>query len=248
MARVCLEYGKMFIQNQSYSKRLKREAKELLPNNQVTLGSKLPQTSTMALCICVRFLNKKHFTEKLVLFPEFDTSRLRLSSLKESDAGSIYELFSNQSVVEFYDLEAFSEPAQALNLINFFQSRFDEGIGIRWAIRLKGQLIGTCGFNSWNPKMKNAVIGYDLKPNYWGNGYAVEAIRRIIMAAFSGELPCGELNRIQGDTVPGNDASESVLRKVGFKEEGLRRQSGYWKGQFHDLKCFGLIKSEFIAI
>lgn len=26
--------------------------------------------------------------------------------------------------------------------------------------------------------------------------------------------------------------------------KGTRRQSGFWKGQFHDLKCFGLLSSE----
>ena len=92
--------------------------------------------------------------------------------------------------------------------------------------------------------MKNAVIGYDLLPKFWGEGYTSEAVIRIIKSAFLGELPCGALNRIQGDTVPGNAASESLLLKVGIKEEGTRRQSGYWKNQFHDLKCFGLIKSE----
>ncbi len=69
-------------------------------------------------------------------------------------------------------------------------------------------------------------------------------VHRIVTAAFDGELPCGELHRIQGDTIPGNKASESVLEKVGFKEEGLRRHSGYWKNKFHDLKCFGLIKTD----
>jgi ribosomal-protein-alanine N-acetyltransferase len=82
-------------------------------------------------------------------------------------------------------------------------------------------------------------------PAFWGNGYATEAVRAIIRAAFSGKLPCGPLNRIQADTVPGNHASEALLRRLGFKEEGLRRESGYWKNAFHDLKCYGLLRSEF---
>jgi ribosomal-protein-alanine N-acetyltransferase len=96
--------------------------------------------------------------------------------------------------------------------------------------------------------MRNAVIGYDLMPEYWGNGYASEAVRAIIHAAFIGELWCGPLNRIQADTVPGNYASEVLLRNLGFMEEGLRRESGYWKNAFHDLKCFGLLRSEFNGI
>ncbi|MBB1278814.1 GNAT family protein [Pseudoalteromonas sp. B28] len=180
-------------------------------------------------------------------FPELETSRLMLTRLLNEDADSIFELFSDEAVIEYYDLEAFKELNQATTLINFFNSRFTENSGIRWAIRLKetNQLIGTCGFNSWNLKMKNAVIGYDLIPQFWAKGYTTEAVHRIVKSAFLGELPCGTLNRIQGDTVPGNSASEGLLLKVGFKEEGVRRQSGYWKNQFHDLKCFGLLKSEY---
>lgn len=183
-------------------------------------------------------------------FPELETTRLRLSSIVEEDVRNIYELFSDRRVIEYYDLEAFNQTSQAENLIRFFDTRFIENTGIRWAIRLKetNQLIGTCGFNTWSPKMKNAVIGYDLLPKYWGKGLTTEAVHRIVEAAFSGVLPCGELNRIQGDTIPGNNASESVLLKLGFKEEGIRRQSGYWKDKFHDLKCFGLIQSEYREI
>ncbi len=96
--------------------------------------------------------------------------------------------------------------------------------------------------------MKNAGLGYELSSFYWGLGYASEAISKIIELAFSVDTPFHELYRIQGDTMIGNIASESILKKLGFKEEGIRRASGYWKGEFHDLKCFGLIKPEFIEI
>ncbi|NRA83943.1 MAG: GNAT family N-acetyltransferase [Gammaproteobacteria bacterium] len=183
-------------------------------------------------------------------FPELETPRLKLTELIATDEQDIFELFSDDSVIEYYDLAAFDELTQATNLINFFRTRFKENSGIRWAIRLKetNQLIGTCGFNTWSPNMRNAVIGYDLLPKFWGRGYTTEAVHRIVKAAFLGDLPCGKLNRIQGDTVPGNSASESLLLKVGFKEEGIRRQSGYWKNEFHDLKCFGLIQSEYREI
>ena len=183
-------------------------------------------------------------------FPALETSRLRLIELTNDDSYDLFELFSDDSVIKYYDLEAFTEIYQATNLINLFNSRFRENSGIRWAIRLKetDSLIGTCGFNTWSLKMKCAVIGYDLLPKYWGLGLATEAVHRIVKAAFEGELPCGEINRIQGDTALGNSASESLLLKVGFKEEGIRRQSGYWKNKFHDLKYFGLIKSEYSEI
>lgn len=183
-------------------------------------------------------------------FPALFTERLNLMELGLDDAGSLFEHFSNREVVEYYDLEAFQDEGQVQKLINLFKKRFNEELGIRWAIKLKSnnQFVGTCGFNAWNQKMKSSVIGYDISRRYWGQGYATEALREIVKFAFSGGLPCGDINRIQGDTVPGNSASEAVLKKLGFKEEGLLRESGYWKGRFHDLKCFGLIKSEYNEI
>ena len=180
-------------------------------------------------------------------FPKLTTSRTRLTPLSLADEADIFALFSNEELVKYYDLAAFSDIAQAKDLIEFFNKRFADGSGIRWAIRCKSsnQLMGTCGFNSWSQPMKNASIGYDLAPKFWRQGYAFEAVGAIIEAAFSGLLPCGPIHRIQADTVLGNTSSEALLSKLGFNMEGVRRESGYWKGQFHDLKCFGLLASEF---
>ena len=180
-------------------------------------------------------------------FPNLATGRLTLQQLTKQDAKALFEIFSDQAVVKFYDIEAFDSELQAVKLIEFFNTRFDEKAGIRWGIRLQetDELIGTCGFNSWNQKMKNAGIGYELSSHHWGMGYATEALHKIIQSAFSNHLPLGEVYRIQGDTMIGNHASESVLIKLGFVDEGVRRASGYWKNAFHDLKCFGLLKPDF---
>jgi len=182
-----------------------------------------------------------------VIFPDLETPRLKLTQLSTDDSAALFTIFSEEDVIKFYDIEVHESPEQSLKLIEFFNARFFDEIGIRWAIRLKdtNKLIGTCGFNSWNQKMMNAGIGYELSSQYWGLGYATEALNKIIASAFLNELPFGQLYRIQGDTMVGNKASESVLIKLGFKEEGVRRSSGYWKHEFHDLKCFGLIKPDF---
>ncbi|HBY84817.1 MAG TPA: N-acetyltransferase [Colwellia sp.] len=180
-------------------------------------------------------------------FPELETSRLMLTKLSTDDSTALLNIFSDDEVIKFYDIDVYDSEEQSLKLIEFFNTRFRDGLGIRWAIRLRdtGELIGTCGFNSWNQKMKNAGIGYELSSKSWGYGYATEALKKIINSAFLNQLPLGELYRIQGDIMLGNVASESVLIKLGFKEEGVRRASGYWKNDFHDLKCYGLLKPEF---
>lgn len=179
-------------------------------------------------------------------FPELRSSRLILNQLTPNDAEVLYQLFSDPKVVEYYDLAAFTSTTQAAELIELFQSRFATGQGIRWAIRLatSGDFIGTCGFNTWNDKMQQATIGYDLLPEFWNKGYTSEAVEAILSAAFSGQLPCRTIFRIQADTVVGNTASEALLTKLGFSYEGTRRSAGFWKDSFHDLKCFSLLKSD----
>jgi [ribosomal protein S5]-alanine N-acetyltransferase len=187
------------------------------------------------------------FQDDFMEFPELATTRLILTKITASDCESLHNLFSNPEVVKFYDLEPFTDSSQAEKLIALFESRYDSNSGIRWAIRTKtsGELIGTCGFNSWSEKMRNATIGYDLKPDYWNKGISTEALSEILRAAFAGMLPCGPLHRIQADTIPGNIASEKVLKKLGFKEEGIRREAAYVKGKYHDMKCFGILRPEF---
>lgn len=180
-------------------------------------------------------------------FPHLTTNRFELKEIKPSDSKAIFDIFSNPEVVKYYDLAPFTHISQAENLIQFFRKRFDNGTGIRWGIFYHGdnQCLGTCGFNSWDKNMRSASLGYDLNKNYWRQGIASEALQTIIGNAFNDEEPFGIINRIQADTIPGNVASEKVLLKLGFVEEGLRRQSGYWKNQYHDLKCFGLLKEEY---
>ncbi|WP_410528525.1 GNAT family N-acetyltransferase, partial [Sphingobacterium mizutaii] len=51
-----------------------------------------------------------------------------------------------------------------------------------------------------------------------------------------------QLPRIDAFTDPANEASEKILLKLGFKEEGLLRDFFVEKGRFVDAKIFGQIK------
>ena len=35
-----------------------------------------------------------------------------------------------------------------------------------------------------------------------------------------------------------------LLRKVGFQEEGVLREWGFWKGGFRDVRCFSLLRND----
>lgn len=182
-------------------------------------------------------------------FPVLSRASVYLTELQDTDKFSVYEIFSSDAVTQYYDIGPFVHVKQAEELIALFQNRFQQQQGIRWAIRLsaQGACIGTCGFNAWSKNMRSASIGYELHEHYWRKGIATTAIKLIIEEAFSGRLVCGRIHRIQADTVPENLASEQLLHKLGFVKEGLRRHAGYWKNQFHDLNCYGLLENEYAA-
>jgi ribosomal-protein-alanine N-acetyltransferase len=81
-----------------------------------------------------------------------------------------------------------------------------------------GELVGRLQLSGISaPPFANAHIGYFVSERHNGRGYATEAVRQAVDAAF-GEL---ELHRVQAAVVPRNVASIRVLEKAGFRKEGL---------------------------
>jgi ribosomal-protein-alanine N-acetyltransferase len=51
-------------------------------------------------------------------------------------------------------------------------------------------------------------------------------------------------NRVEALIDLGNVASRGLLEKLGFVEEGIRREYGYWKDRFHDVRAFALLRRD----
>ncbi len=82
-----------------------------------------------------------------------------------------------------------------------------------WATVLKeeGKYIGCCGLRAAEDGL-GAHLGYYFARPYWRRGFASEACKAFIEAAFT-HL---QLVRLLADVEKGNDASEHILRKFGF--------------------------------
>jgi [ribosomal protein S5]-alanine N-acetyltransferase len=87
-----------------------------------------------------------------------------------------------------------------------------------WACVLKanGVYIGRCGLyaNVHGEKRipGEAVLGYYLRREFWGQGLATEAARAFVTFGFE-EL---KLNRIVSTVQEGNESSLHILKKLGF--------------------------------
>lgn len=178
-------------------------------------------------------------------FPTIETERLILDRLTVDDKADLFAIFSDADVIEHYDVERFTSVDEAERLVAYFDARFDSDTGIRWAIRdqKNGELLGTCGYTNWNEFDHSAVIGYELSKQFWGKGYAYEAVKAIIDHIFDDQFHF-YVNRIEALILPSNINSEKLVRKLGFSFEGTLRGKCYWNKDFHDMNMFGLLRDD----
>lgn len=175
-------------------------------------------------------------------FPEIYTERLYLRKLSLKDAETLFKYWSDPEVTKYLNITTFKDIEQAYSMIRLLNSLYNNKDGIRWAIATKKDniVIGTCGYNNWIRKSSRGEIGYELGKEYWGNGYATEAIKEIIKYGFKSM----NLNRIEAFTVPEATSSINLLKKLGFKKEGMLRQYGYWNMRYWDENIYSLLKKD----
>ncbi|MFC1686103.1 GNAT family N-acetyltransferase [Nanoarchaeota archaeon] len=95
-----------------------------------------------------------------------------------------------------------------------------------------------CHLNWW--EYKAGEICYAINKKYTGKGYATEASTILIDYCFK-KL---KFHKMYADTDPKNLASQKVLKKLGFKLEGVIREKHYSNGKWEDELDYGLLKKE----
>jgi RimJ/RimL family protein N-acetyltransferase len=76
-----------------------------------------------------------------------------------------------------------------------------------------GAFAGCCGLRPYKPEEGISELGFHFRPQYWGQGLAVEAARAVIRLA-SDSL---EARALFAGQYADNKASARVLEKLGFE-------------------------------
>jgi RimJ/RimL family protein N-acetyltransferase len=108
-------------------------------------------------------------------------------------------------------------------------------------LRGDGRLIGGCGFHISSPSNREAWIGYVLNHGFWGQGYATEAARALLVFGFERF----GLHRIYATCDPRNLGSARVLEKVGMLREGRLRENKWQKGEWRDSFVYAILEQEY---
>lgn len=88
------------------------------------------------------------------------------------------------------------------------------GLGV-WPAEAGGMFIGWFCLK-YVPATVEVEVGYRLRPQAWGRGYATEGARALVRYGFD----TVGLYRIIGLTHPDNVASQRVLQKAGLRDAG----------------------------
>ena len=85
-----------------------------------------------------------------------------------------------------------------------------------------------------------AFVGYALRRDTWGRGYAGEITR--LLCGFGFETL--GLHRLAARVDPANTASARVLTRAGFQLEGRIRHDLHLRGSWHDALQYSLLEHE----
>jgi RimJ/RimL family protein N-acetyltransferase len=110
-------------------------------------------------------------------------------------------------------------------------------------LRSTNELIGDCasGTDANDPRI--AEIGFTVRPEFQGHGYATEGAGALIGYLF-GER--GK-HRLTARCDARNDASVRVLERLGMRREGHLRESTWVKGEWTDDLLYAMLDYEWAA-
>jgi ribosomal-protein-alanine N-acetyltransferase len=103
------------------------------------------------------------------------------------------------------------------------------------------EFIGEAGMIGYSSNANRCVIGYNLLPQYWNQGYATEIIKHLVKYIFE----YLRFERIEALALQTNTASCKVLEKSGFLLEGVLRNYNRCETGYRNVCYFGIISSDY---
>ncbi len=140
----------------------------------------------------------------------FETDRLNIRNLRESDSDGYFDMMGNVNVMSLVPRKVMSREESDLHLqklLDHYKKQSDTKV---WAIETKNEkeFIGLGGFLKNNAG--DDEIGYRLREKFWRNGFGTEFTKGLISFGFE-EL---KMEKIIADVAITNLNSVKILEKL----------------------------------
>lgn len=178
-------------------------------------------------------------------FPLLSSENLVLKKIEDAHLQEVFTIYNNEKVFEYCGIIPKHNIQTVSKMIGHFDRDYKKKSRVKWGIFQKShsdQLVGIIEAMDFNQKVNMVTIGYYLAEDYWGKGLASDAVNILVKFLFE-EV---NINRIQAEVMPLNEASKKVLLKNGFLKEGLLRQAAFWSGKgVVDIEIYGLLQDAY---
>lgn len=159
-----------------------------------------------------------------MIFHDLLTERLELTFIDESGLEDMYEYSRDPRLYQYMEISAHDTIEDTKDYYNKLTERVNEGAHY-WFINDKEdkKVIGSLGVTNIDLNRMNCEIGYAISANYWGRGYFVEVLEKVLdyLAKEKGFV------RVSAVTHSENMPSKKSLERCGFSKEGVMRK--YYK-------------------
>jgi ribosomal-protein-alanine N-acetyltransferase len=167
------------------------------------------------------------------------TTRLLMRPFEADDVPAVFEYASDPEYIRYQSGPDVLTREIAETFVADLMSR-DRLQRPAWAITIDDRVVGIANL-MFEGNHRVAVLGYGLRRNLWGRGFAREAVRAVLEAAFR---DCEPLRRVRAHTDARNLASTRLLSSIGFRHEGTLRRNQLSRGEEIDEAICGLLREE----
>jgi len=165
--------------------------------------------------------------------------KIKIRKIRLSDAKDSARCVSNKEIIKQITGTPFPCPiSHAKKTISKSLKNWKAKKAFNFAILVDNKFAGEIILENPDSTKKIYEIGYYVGRDFWGKGVATEAIKQASKFGFS-KL---HLVRIWAGTFADNPASGRALEKAGFKLEGIKRKSDFWKGKYVDSLMWAMVK------
>lgn len=160
------------------------------------------------------------------------------------DAWYFAQYRSDPEVARYQSWDAPYSLEQAQRFVSALQAG-TPGVPGEWyqlalEVQASGEMIGDCGFILLAEDPRQAEIGFTLAREHQGQGYATEAVLRLLAFLF---CDVG-VHRVRANCDPENGASARVLQRAGMRHEGSFVESLWFKGRWAGEEWYAILARE----
>ena len=152
-----------------------------------------------------------------------ETERLSIRAFDAEDVDAMAAAYGDPEVMRHVCLGVLDREGTTSLLEQYRRAQDERGFST-WAVveRVSGTVVGDVGFGIYAPSGE-PELGYTLGAAFWGRGYALEAARACVDAAFA-HLP---QRRLVAKVEVDNERSLRVAERLGMRSVGTISVDGH---------------------